>query len=230
MTSTLKIFHCTQCKAEFEAEPINLFGREMFTRRMCASCTETEAAKYDAEQARLAQAGRRAFLNETIPDIYFETELDRLPPQLRALAENWRPINGIGLGLCGDSQIGKTRTAYKIVERMVLEGKRVVAILSTDWAKAVGKQYSNNARAADEAETLLADALTCDVLFMDDVGREKMTASVASELFTLIEKRAGRKRPFIWTTNKTGKELIEHIHDGRAVVKRLCEFCELPKL
>jgi len=229
MTST-KLFQCIKCESEFEGEVFNLFGHEMFTRRMCEVCTVVESARYDAEQARIEQEARKSFLGRVIPESYLETELNRLTPQLRALAETWKPIDGIGLGLCGDSRIGKTRTAYKIIERMILEGRHVCAMLSTDWAKAVGKQYSNNARTADEAETLMADALRCDVLFLDDIGREKMTASVSSEFFTLIDKRGSRKKPIIWTTNKTGKELIDHIADGKAVVKRLCEFCQLPKL
>jgi DNA replication protein DnaC len=62
------------------------------------------------------------------------------------------------------------------------------------------------------------------VLFLDDLGKEKMTDRMASVLFALIDQRTQKKLPTIITTNLTGDTLLERFHDkeiGAAFVARL---------
>jgi DNA replication protein DnaC len=62
------------------------------------------------------------------------------------------------------------------------------------------------------------------LLFLDDMGKEKMTDRMASCLFALIDQRTMHKRPTIITTNLTGDTLMERFHDketGAAFVARL---------
>ena len=62
------------------------------------------------------------------------------------------------------------------------------------------------------------------LLYLDDLGKEKMTDRMASVMFALIDQRTQFKRSTIITTNLTGDQLLERFHDkeiGNAFVARL---------
>lgn len=155
-----------------------------------------------------------------IPDLFKDTDPDRLGP-LGVTARYWKP-QGRGLLIHGATRKGKTRTAWFIADRIwrdnpyqnrylfltmfELEARLVAAWGKDAWDKAMYRMVN------------------IPFLFLDDLGKEKMTDRMASCLFALIDQRAQHKRPTIITTNLTGDTLLERFHDkelGAAFVARL---------
>jgi DNA replication protein DnaC len=76
-------------------------------------------------------------------------------------------------------------------------------------------------------QDMMSKLLTCDVLCIDDLGKEKMTDAWKEMLFNVIDKRTLYHKPMIITTNYVGKSFSELFTDKNMadpVIRRLREF------
>lgn len=155
-----------------------------------------------------------------MPELFADTETERLG-LLERIAQEWRP-QGRGLLIHGTTRKGKTRTAWYIANRLWNENKfknkylfltmfELEARLVASWGK-------------ESWDKTMLHMTHIPLLFLDDMGKEKMTDRMASCLFALIDQRTMHRRPTIITTNLTGETLLERFHDketGAAFVARL---------
>ena len=68
------------------------------------------------------------------------------------------------------------------------------------------------------------------MLFMDDLGKEKLTPRLASDMFSIVDERSVNHRPCIITTNFNSTGLVERFNDqemGQAFVRRLKDYYDL---
>lgn len=64
---------------------------------------------------------------------------------------------------------------------------------------------------------------SCDLLILDDLGKEKRSEWTDQILYEVINARYERKLPIIVTTNFNASELAEHLDDS--VASRIVEMC-----
>jgi DNA replication protein DnaC len=66
------------------------------------------------------------------------------------------------------------------------------------------------------------------VVFLDDVGKCRLTERGEAELFGLVENRTANGKPIIATTNFVGDSLANTMRGetGQPLVRRLREFCD----
>ncbi len=155
-----------------------------------------------------------------MPDLFADTDPMRMG-ELGMIAMHWAPSSK-GLLIHGTTRKGKTRTAWYIANRLWNENKfknkylfltmfELEARLVASWGK-------------ESWDKTMLHMTHIPFLFLDDLGKEKMTDRMASCLFALVDQRTMHKRPTIITTNLTGDTLLERFHDkevGNAFLARL---------
>lgn len=133
----------------------------------------------------------------------------------------WRPQNGRGLAISGDSGIGKTTALWSLARSLEQEGLVPIVVTSVELFRVL-------ARSAKE----LADEqwLTrCGVLMIDDLGKEKVTPAGAAMLWELVERRTTHLKPIVVTTRFTGPQFVARFAEqemGNDIRGRIAGACD----
>jgi DNA replication protein DnaC len=132
------------------------------------------------------------------------------------------------MALHGPTGIGKTRMMWLLLKRLHFAGTQFKAIRSTEFAQNAIQQFSDNPEEKARALSELRSLKTVPVLFIDDLGKERATARLETELYELLEERTSRLLPILFTTQLAGQALASMLsrENGEAIVRRLREFCE----
>jgi len=217
----MELTPCKFCQAQIEYEPI--VGMP-FTLRpsVCVTCEGIRRS----EAAEALRRSRYEAWQRICPPIYQDTDPNHpsMPRSDRlAVILNWK-YGPTGLIVRGVTRLGKTRSLWMLLKRlMVEEGRTVAALTDNQFASHCSAAYS----VSSEVSELWKDELaTADVLFLDDLGKCKLTDRVEADLFDLIETRTSNKRPIFITTNYDGKTLLTRLSPDRGapMIARLREF------
>lgn len=135
---------------------------------------------------------------------------------------------GKGLFITGGSGTAKTLMAASVAKVFAERGKAVRYVSSTQILSAIRDTYGG---AGTEGEVF--DELNgCDLLVLDDLGKEGDTSWAQSMLYTVIDGRYANGKPIIVTTNYTEPELVGKMADeyddrtAEAIMSRLIEMTE----
>jgi DNA replication protein DnaC len=69
--------------------------------------------------------------------------------------------------------------------------------------------------------------VACSLLVIDDLGKERLTQRMESDLFAIIDERTSNKRSTIITTNYNGSGLSDRFSNGEtgsAIIRRLKDY------
>ena len=195
----------------------------------CSACADKLAVERLAEQncARLAELteGWSKF-----PALYRATDSNHPHVNRRILAEvlkyDPRSSNGKGIGLYGPTGAGKTRMMFLLVRELHFSGVKILFTSAIAIARASSQEFDDDPRTRAEARILLRNAAGVEVLFIDDIGKERLTEAAELKLYWLIEHRTANARPILWTSNFVGAHLRKMMSDNRgpAITRRLAEF------
>lgn len=232
MNPTLKSRPCEKCTNPFEYEPAMWGSREIFVPKFCDPCIAELRKAEEAEAVRDRLGSRREAWREICPPLYQQTDISH--PGLSQAAKNaleaWNPSKGRSLGLQSTTGRGKTRLAFRRLKELHMDGWNVFAISARRLARMIAWQFSDGMEKS-EAQTVLIQTRTCQVLLLDDLGKEKFTERVAGEFYELVEYRHSYGLPIIWTSNASGSALQERLGEehGETALRRLLEFSEVIK-
>ncbi|MGB0145001.1 MAG: hypothetical protein ACPGAP_09535 [Akkermansiaceae bacterium] len=191
----------------------------------CDSCVESYDTR-QAEHSRTVHAKDRPNWSEICPPAYQQFDRRKLPPDASAIADRvlgWQP-GPKGIGLMGESRKGKTFLLYELFRRWYEHGASVCITSGTEFAWACGSIDQHDRR------ELMTRMIKADMLFIDDLGKEKMTDRVEADLYHVIEQRRRFQRPVFVTVNSGGDALAGKMSadGGIPIVNRLredvCEF------
>lgn len=215
-------FTCKFCHKTFEfGDPIEGFPFRL-TPTVCDPCDDTVRRQLasEIETQRIAEWSYLA-------GIYRDT--DRNHPSMPSASKQQRiaswKFGPLGLILHGVPRTGKTRCAWLLIKRLMIEGRSV----ETSTSIALADHLSAMWEAGPEQAAWYKDRLTsADVLFVDDLGKCKMTERVEADMFDVFDRRFSRGLPVIVTTNFVGDVLTRKFSPDRgpAFVARLREFCD----
>jgi hypothetical protein len=214
--------NCRVCGLPFTACRYVLPDKRVIIAGVCDKCYGAKVVAI-REDAAKKEATTERWL-QLCPILYQRTDPARLPQtQLpEVLAWQYGPE---GLLLVGPTGTYKTRTAYLLLKRLVLdEGRRVEAFDGLAFDHECVRRFRDEGDGEEWADGLAH----VDVVFFDDIGKGCFTPRVEAEMFGLIERRAANGLPIIATTNMTGADLAAKVTEDRGapLIRRLREFCK----
>lgn len=200
---------------------------DLFTGRVsdCPWCGYSCVFESDLEawretlgmERRIAEGGILA--GTGVPELYWDVAPDY------ALADRIQ-ATGRGLYIVGGNGTYKTLTASAVAKAYAERGR------SVRFASSI-RLLSNfkDAYGGEKTEGQVFDELNgCDLLVIDDLGKENPTGWAASMLYQVIDGRYGSRRPVVVTTNYTGGALAARLAQAmdestaRALMSRLFEM------
>lgn len=215
---------CTECQQPFDSTVIILCG-EPFSVKCCPSCLNLRSQVAASEAQDAAKTSLSGAWERACPQIYRDTDPERLPAEAMRLMSDWQPAGGRGIGLTGKTGVGKTRCLFLALHRAHAAGMSVEAVSHNRFSRLAQDAFMGEKM--DDARTKLRDFHRCAVLLLDDLGKAPRTERADAEIEELIEHRTSAGLPILWTANAGGTWLIERFGKDRgpALVRRLAEFC-----
>ena len=194
----------------------------------CAGCVGLVDAKMrelaGERDANHAAAVRRAEWATIRPDLFEDTDLRRIDPKAVDAARAWK-FGSMGLALVGNTGAGKSRLLYWMLEHFHLSGRSVVIVRAKQFEKTISQKSGDSMR---ELDAYTRGLVRCDILAIDDLGKERATERVETELLDVLDSRTLNLRPFLFTSQFSDEELSAHYSPdvGSAIVRRLKQFCQ----
>jgi DNA replication protein DnaC len=188
------------------------------TRRVEARRAEV-AAEQNAMDAAFRTA-RMAQLQASIPETFRET--DRLHPAMMTprIQEILRwDFNPRGILAHGRTGGGKSRACYLVALREAEFGRNVLIFPPAEFSRVMAKAYRDG-----REERFHREIQNADLVYLDDLGKEKITQRVQEELFALVDYRITHKRPTMITTNFVGDLLVKRFEDQEAAAPLVERF------
>lgn len=220
--------HCGRSLAPLSL-PVGPGGAAVFAGWEPCGCPGAEAARaeWEAERERSLHAAEDAAWRRRL-------ESSGIPPRYREATHPWAPrlaeriAAGDGLYLHGSNGTGKTTLACAAALICLRNGMGVRFAVATKLLDEL-REFGEGQRG------LLASLARCDLLVVDDLGKEgAATPRAAEKLFDLFndrynEQTLARPRPILVTSNFPRGQVAARVSEGGAgvaIASRLKEITE----
>lgn len=220
---------CPHCGRRLERIAVEIGGREAFGGFSPCDCGGARAeraaalAREEAERQREEAARRaRAYERAGIRPRFAAAE----HPLAAAVAE--AAARGRGTYVFGPVGTGKTHLASAAARIAVDEGRRVRV---TDMPGIIAR-LKGTFGGPESEEAVLAGLSRCDLLVIDDLGKEPPTDWTLTQVFRVVNDRYETMRPVVVTSQYDLKALGGRlsrngdVDTALAIVSRLSEMCE----
>lgn len=183
---------------------------------------EKERNERSAERGQVVH--KLDMIENIIPPLYLETDYNKLPKEAQILwkgIQHWNPKMQRGVYMLGNSRTGKTRTLCLLLKRLHSQGYPIKLFLAGQFHAALA-----DAKRSSFFRQWRDELVSIDILAIDDLFAEKLTATTQAGLFEIVEQRMANKRPFLITTQVPRSDAIHQFDDprrGEALLNRLKE-------
>ena len=225
--SNLRISKCVRCGCDIEYEPV-VFGDLTFPPpNICDACEPIIEKEHAEERLAEYRREREKEFRGLCPEPMRTINPDKLPCGAEKLEQCVNHDLDMGLVIHGVTGMGKTRLMWQLAKRVfVSEMKSVRVLRSSSFGRMIERSYAEGMGKHDE---LIERLSRVSFLFIDDLGKAKLTERVETDLFDIIDARYAAEKPCIFTTQFVGESLAERfstIETGEAVVRRIRETCK----
>ena len=208
------ICKCDEAQAELERTKKIAFALEDMDRNIEVYQDLIDKERKRAEKLIKKSLGRR-FSDRTFETFKVNADNKEAYKKCFEYVNEFGKNKGMGIILSGSVGTGKTHLAAAITHKIIeeygipVQFKTAIEIYSelTDFSKETADKYKK-----------------CDLLVVDDIGKEKSTDWKSEKLFEIINARYEDYLPTIFTTNLPPNKLKELF--GDAVFSRVVETCE----
>lgn len=157
------------------------------------------------------------------PLAFHDTDASRTP--LLSKSYDWEPTKEKpSLILHGESGTCKSRAAWILFDRLWRRNypDKSLFLQMRKFEGLIEKGFDER-----DHGKVLDILISCPVLVLDDLGKERLTQRLESDLFAVIDERTANLKTTIITTNYTGDKLLERFinkETGVALVRRIRDY------
>lgn len=189
---------------------------------------------YQARIERLmheSKLGKR-FMNRTFDSFTINSNNKDAYAVAKKYADDFEKYreNGDGLIFVGSYGTGKTHLAAAICHDIIKKGFQPIFGTLITLLGNIKATYDSNACEENE-DKIINKYTSCDLLVIDDLGKEKPTEWVLEKLYYIVNARYESCLPIIITTNYDTEKLIsrltykDNIETAQSIVSRIYEMC-----
>ncbi len=161
-----------------------------------------------------------------IPTRYQNAQYESIPQDIRDRFEKIRETRR-GLYIHGPVGTGKTHIAYALKKKWCeQQGRSALFWNTTELLRSIKNDFDKKLYDRDREEQNIMESR--GLLFLDDIGSEKITDFVAETFYLIVNHRYQEVLPIIFTSNLPIKDLAERIGDRTA--SRIVEMCDVVEL
>lgn len=218
---------CSVCGRAFTSTSFTVGGREIVCR-ICDPCSDAmeERGQESVPSAQVDyKARRRSRWGEMVLPKYAMVYKNKLPAAAKKVYDKVmaRDYGPRGLILLGPSDQGKSMLAHDLVKKWFVQGHSATVYSAKGLSWHIGSQEQSERRQAVES------CLRADVLLLDDLGKEKLTNTVESDFYHIVEQREGRGLPVVMTANGGREEILKRFSEdgGEPFLNRLRRTCDV---
>lgn len=208
---------CAKCEKGFDAPWSTRYNRFAISDR-CPECLPKDELEFNSWSWTPVMP---------MPEEFRSTEVARLPQSLQNAINKDLFVNSKSLLLHGPTGLGKTRAAWKILEKWWIKNG------GPDVRTYTMRRLQNELEESHDKGKhlrLLDSMIAVPMIFLDDLGKEKLTPRLASDMFAIVDERSVNRRPCIITTNFNSSGIAERFPDiemGTAFVRRLKDYYDI---
>jgi DNA replication protein DnaC len=155
-----------------------------------------------------------------IPPRYESAIFEDVP---EAIKEAYSNLSDKGIYIHGSVGTGKTHIAYALLKKTRADGRSAMFWNTTEMMRDIRRDLDRDSYDKTHTDSFLMDFK--GVLFLDDIGSEKMTDWVAETFYLIINRRYNYILPTVFTSNFSIAELADRI--GDRTVSRIVEMCKV---
>lgn len=220
---------CPCCGSALEPLAVELNGRAYWVSHRSCGCDGERAAR-EHEAAEEVRERRRELLGRLVRAGIGRRYLDA-QVSVRACADylsGFAGSRGGGLYIHGPVGSGKTYEASALAARFLEAGYAVVMAGTLKMLDSIYKSY----RSDSERAVGISRYSTCDVLVLDDLGKEGASGWAATTLYQIIDARYNALLPVIVTSQYPPQSIERRLARGgetetaAAIASRLAEMCD----
>jgi DNA replication protein DnaC len=161
-----------------------------------------------------------------IPKRFENAKYEEIPAEIREKFEKIHETRK-GLYIHGDVGTGKTHIAYALKRKWDEKSNHPAKFLSTtELLREMRLDFDRDNYSKKRLDEEIMESK--HLLFLDDVGAEKITDWVGETFYLIVNKRYNDMVPIIFTSNLPIAALAERI--GDRTVSRIVEMCDVVEL
>lgn len=216
---------CHHCSSD--GMPVHIGDGKFLDMVLCKTCYENQWAlkpphNYGQIFAHNGWTWCGDGVHPHMPKAFLNTDMEF--SEFMRKVKAWKPIDGkCGVILHGQTGIGKSRACWWLFNRLWLDNHTSSKFLQMrKFEGEIEKGFDEKKHSA-----VLDSLISCRVLVLDDLGKERLTQRLETDLFAIMDERTSNLLSTIITTNYTGDGLIERFNNketGVAFVRRLRDY------
>ena len=205
---------CPHCGAALEPLGAALAGRVTWVSSAPCPCEGATSEREAEARRRAALAARR----------YWAAEADR--PEFAEYIASFAGNGGAGLYIHGGVGAGKTHAASAMARLFAEAGYDVAFTTAKGMLERVKATFDEGG-----TEAAVARYAKCDVLVLDDLGKEDATEWSVGTVFSVLDARYEDMRPTIVTSNYAPGALADRLArrgervTAEAIASRISQTC-----
>lgn len=207
-----------RCKC---GSPLNMVWSNRYDAYVCYDSCFEHIDQYEKDTNRLEMHQR----HKEIPRLFLDTELDKIPSEKvrKFTRDTLSSEKDVSVLFHGTSGKGKSRATWLLIEDWALRHypRQFMFTNARKLETLLIGSYSDSVKAHDRNLKMLCNI---GLLVIDDLGKERLTPRLETDLFNIIDERMLNMMPTIITTNFNASGLIERFptkETGMAFIRRV---------